>query len=444
MTNIQVEDVSDIKKKIVVEVPPETVAEMLDAEYRDLKKTVQVKGFRRGKVPLEILRSYFREKVEADATRKIIEQTFEPGLEEKKITAVSVIKIEPESVQADKAFRYTAEIEVPPPIEVKDYKGLKLKKYLREVEEDQVDQRLQNLRERHATLSPIPDKRGIKDDDHVVADIKARQDGREIPDLTVSDYHLELGRDFYVPGFDEKIQGLTVGETSQVHLDLPDDFPRKNLAGKAVDFSVTVKEAKERVMPELDDDFAKDLGEYKNLEELKESIRKEMQVQLEERSTKEIEDQIIDALIEKHSFDVPESMVEKQIDLVLDRTRQSFVNLGLDPSRLPTPGQAERDQVRPSATRTVKAGLILNAIAEKEDVEISDEDLEAAIKKRAEELSFSVDYLKDQLEEHNVLEDMRSSLRQQKVFDVLKDSAEIVEEKAPSSDESQEEEVEKE
>jgi trigger factor len=444
MTNIQVEDVSDIKKKIVVEVPSQTVTEMLDAEYRDLKKTVQIKGFRRGKVPLDILRSYFREKVEADATRKIIEQTFEPGLEEKHITAVSVIKIEPESVEADKPFRYTAEIEVPPPIEVKDYKGLKLTKYLREVEEEQVDQRLENLRERHATLSQIPDTRGIKNGDHVVADIKAKVDGEEIPDLTASDYHLDLGRDFYVPGFDEKLEGMTPGETSQLQMDLPDDFPRKDLAGKAVDFSVTVREAKERIMPELDDDFAKDLGEYETLEELKESIRKEMQAHLEERGKKEIEDQIVDALIEKHPFDVPESMVEKQIDIILDRTRQSFVNMGLDPSRLPTPGQAERDQVRPSATKTVKAGLILGEIAEIEETEVSDEDLEAAIEKRAEELGFSVDYLKDRLEEHNVLGDMRSSLRQQNVFDMIKDSAEIIEEEAPLTDESQEQEVEKE
>lgn len=444
MANIQVEDVSDVKKKIVVEVPSQTVTEMLDAEYRDLKKTVQIKGFRRGKVPLEILRSYFRDKVEADATRKIIEQTFEPGLEENNITAVSVIKIEPESVEVDKPFRYTAEIEVPPPIKVKDYKGLKLKKYLREVDEEQLDQRLQNLRERHATLSPITDGRGIKNGDHVVADISAKADGEEIPDLTVSDYHLELGRDFYVPGFDEKIEGMTPGETNLLKIDLPDDFPRKNLADKAADFSVTVKEAKERIMPELDDDFAKDLGEYETLEELKESIRKEMRDHIEERGKKEIEDQIVDALIEKHPFDVPESMVERQIDLILDRTRQSFINMGLDPSRLPTPGQAERNQVRPTATRTVKAGLILGEIAEKEEIEVSEEDLEAAIQKRAEELGFSVDYLKDQLEEHNLLGDMRSSLRQQNVFDMIKEVADITEENAPSTDEPQEQEAEKE
>ena len=133
-------------------------------------------------------------------------------------------------------------------------------------------------------------------------------------------------------------------------------------------------------------------------------------------------------LSEKHPFEVPESMVEKQIDIILDRTRQSFVNMGLDPSRLPTPGQAERDQVRPSATKTVKAGLILDENAQEEKIEVSDKNLQAAIEKRAQELGLSIDYLKDQLEEHNILGDMRSSLRQQKIFDMIKDSADISEE----------------
>ena len=148
----------------------------MDAEYRDLKKNVQIKGFRKGKVPLDIVRGYFRAKVEADIARKIIEETFQPGLDERKIVPVSVIKIDPEVVEAGKPFKYTAEIEVPPPIEAKDYKGLKLKKYIREVSEEDVEKRILTLRERSATLKPIPDARGVTEGDHLVVDINAESE----------------------------------------------------------------------------------------------------------------------------------------------------------------------------------------------------------------------------------------------------------------------------
>ena len=409
MTNIQVEDLTEIKKKVTFEVPQEKVLELMDAEYRDLKKNVQIKGFRKGKVPLDIVRGYFKAKVEADIARKIIEETFQPGLDEKKIVPVSVIKIDPEVVEAGKPFKYTAEIEVPPPIEAKDYKGLKLKKYIREVTEEEVEKRIQTLRERNATLTPIPDTRGVAEGDHLVVDIKAESAGAAIPALTVTDYHMELGRNFYLPDFDARLEGLKPDETKELTISLPDDFPRKDLAGKTASFEVRVKEAKERILPEPDDDFAKDLGEFETFEALKEEIEKDLQKSLDNRSQKEIENQIIDALIEKNDFEVPESMVESQIDNFLEQSMRNLAAHGIDPKRFPAPTQAQRDQVRPSAVRTVKAGLILKAVCEQENIEVSDEELQAGIAERAEQMGLSVDYLKDQLEEGKMLGELRGN-----------------------------------
>jgi trigger factor len=444
MTNIQVEDLTEIKKKITFEVPQQKVLEMLDAEYKDLKKNVQIKGFRKGKVPLEIVRGYFRTKVESDIARKIIEETFQPGLDEKKIVPVSVIKIDPETVEAGKPFKYTAEIEVPPPIEVKDYKGLKLKKYIREANEKEVEERIQTLRERNATLKPIPDTRGVAEGDHLVVDIKAESEGAVIPALTVTDYHMELGRNFYLPDFDTKLEGLRPDESKELTISLPEDFPRKDLAGKTASFGVRVKEAKERILPEPDDDFAKDLGEFETLAALKEEIRKDLQRSLDDRSQKEIENQIIDALIEKNDFEVPESMVESQIDNFLHQSMRNLAAHGIDPKRFPAPTEAQREQVRPSAVRIVKAGLILKAVCEQENIEISDEELEAGIATRAEQMGVSADYLKDQLEEGKMLGELRETLLQEKVYKMIQDEAEVTEEEPPAAEQTQETKSEKE
>ncbi len=441
MTTIQVEDLSSVKKKVTLEVPESKVAEVIDSQYRDLKKNVQLKGFRKGKAPLEVIRSYFKSQVEEEAARKLIEETFQPALDEKKITPVSVIKIDPESLELGKPFKYTAEIEVPPPIDVQDYKGIELTKNIRSLDEKQVDERLQNLRERNARLSPIPD-RPIQEGDHLVVDIKSEVDGQVVDSLTVTDYHIEIGRDFYLPEFDKNLTGMKVDESKQVTLDLPEDFPRKAIAGKTATFDILVKEAKERILPELDDDFAKDLGEFETLEAVREEIRKDIQENSENQTKREIENGIIDFLIEKNEFEVPAAMVEQQVEQTIKQSLQSLVMHGIDPKQMPAPTEAQRIKMRPAAVRIVKAGLLIKAVGEKEDIEVSDNELETGIQERAEQLGMSVDYLKDQLEQNSMLEDMRAGILQDKIYKFIEKNAIITEKEVSELQESAESDTE--
>ncbi len=443
MTSIQVENLSDVKKKIIFEVPQERVLEVVGAQYKDLKKNAQIKGFRRGKVPLNILRNYFKDKVQDDAAKQLIEETFKPGLEEQHITLVSVLSLDPDKVEEGKPFKYTAEIEVPPQIEVTGYEGLKLKKYIRSVTDQQVDERLQNLRQRNSSLSPIPESRGVATGDHLVVDIKAEADGEPLRDLSVSDYHLELGRNFYLPDFDSLLEGLRPEENKRFTRTIPEEFPRKNLRGKTAEFDVHVKEAKERILPELDDDFAKDL-EFDTLDLLKQEVRNDIQTVLDLRSKRELEEQIVDALIEKNNFEVPESMVEQQIDNIMNRSMQNLAAQGIDPRRLPSPTDAQRDRVRPGAERTVKAALILKAISEKEKIEVSEEEVQAEIEKKAKQMGLSSDYLKDQLEKNNMLEDIRAQVLEDKTYELIQKQAEISEQEPPAEEEAPADKTEKE
>jgi len=443
MTSIQVENLSDVKKKITFEVPQEKVLEVVGAQYKDLKKNAQIKGFRRGKVPLDILRSYFKDKVQGDAAKQLIEETFKPGLEEQQITLVSVLSIDPDTVEEGKPFKYTAEIEVPPQIEVKGYDGLKLKKYIRSVTEQQVDERLQNLRQRNSSLSPISESRGVTTGDHLVVDIKAEADGEPLRDLSVTDYHLELGRNFYLPDFDSMLEGLRPDENKQFTKTIPEDFPRNNLRGKTAEFDVRIKEAKERILPKLDDDFAKDL-EFDTLDVLKQEIRQDIQTMLDLQTKRELEEQIVDVLIENNNFDVPESMVEHQIDNIMNRSMQNLAAQGIDPRRLPAPTDAQRDRVRPGAERTVKAALILKAISEKEKIEVSEEEVQSEIEKKAKQMGVSSDYLKDQLEQNNMLEDIRAQVLEDKTYELIQKQAEISEQEPPVQEEAPSDKSEKE
>lgn len=433
MTSVLVEDLSDVKKKVVFEVPRERYTEMLESEFKELKKTVWLKGFRKGHVPLNIVKTIFKDKVQADAARKLIEETFKPGLEEHKITPVSVISVEPKPVEGDAPFTYTAEIEVPPPIDLKDYRGMKLTRTVRTVTETDVRNRLKQMQERHARLSPITEERGVKEGDHLVADINAESDGGPVKELTVEDYHLELGRNLYIPDFDAKLEGMTPGESRKITVDLAADFPRKDLAGKNVSFDVTVKETKERILPALDDDFAKDMGS-ESLAQLEEHVREDVD-QIKKNATKaEIEKQVIDALLEMHAFEIPESLVEEEIGAILDRSRERLLAMGVPRNRLPEPTAAQRDQAKAAAERAVKTALILKAIAEKEALSVTDEDLAEVIQSRAKMLGVSEDYFKDLLGEGDGMSSLRSELLNRKVIDLIEEHGDITEKEAPEGE----------
>jgi len=436
MTSIQVEELSAVKKKITFEVPEDRYLEVVNSEYQDLRKNADVKGFRRGKVPLSILKGFFRGKVESEAARKLIEETLEPTLKEKNIKPVSIIRVDPQKVESGKPFTYTAEVEVPPDIRIDDYKGMKLKKIVRKVTEQDVDKRIEELREQNARLSPIPETRGAQAGDLVLVDISATSEGQELRDLTVTDYHMELGRDFYLPGFDSKLYGMKEGELREFTVEFPQDFPRVNLQGKTVDFEVSMDDAKERVLPEPDDDFAKDLGKFETLEALREEVRKDLQRVYEEQAVNGMRDQIIDELIEKHSFEVPQSMVETQIDNIVDASLLRFVRAGLSRERLRTAAEPYREKARPDAERAVRSGLILGTIGNQEGLEISVEEMQEGIDKRAGVLDMAPEEYKKALEAGDRLDAFVISLLEEKVFKFIEANAEITEEEAAPESET--------
>ncbi len=427
MTEIVVEDLTEVTKRVTFEVPQERFRNAMDTQLNDLRKNAQIKGFRKGKVPLNIIRAYFKGQVEADVIRQLIDETFSKGLEEKQISAVSVLKIEPHEVKPDEPFTYSAEIEVPPPVDLQQYKGLSLTKEIREVTEDEVLERLESLRDSNARLSPLGANDPLQTGDHAIVTVQAFKQEEPVNALTVEDYRLELGREFFVPGFDEQIEGRTVGSEAEFSVTLPGDFPPQDLAGQTVDFTVSIVDGKRRVLPDLDDDFAKDLGEYETLDALKAYLRDQISASREAEARKDLERQIVDQLVAAHDIAAPASMVDQQVDDVVRQGKMSLARMGINPRELPTPSEEALAELRPEAEKTVKASLITRAVVAEEDLTISDEELAKAIRESAERIGYSEDFFRDQLEGDDLMGSFKSGLLRDKVFDLIIEHANITE-----------------
>lgn len=427
MTNIQVEDLSAVRKKVTFEVPQDRVTQTLEAQYRDLKKNAQIKGFRRGKVPMEILKNLFKEQVHSDTAKKIIEDTFELGLDEKKIKPITVINLDQEPLDPEKPFVYTVEIEAPPELDVQGFRGISLNKIVRDVKDSDINERLDTIRQRNARLAPIPDDRGVKDGDHLVVDVEASADGETIKSLTVKDYHMEMGRNFYLPDFDPHLIGLKLGEPVTIAHTLAEDFPRKELAGKSATFTITIKEAKERIIPELNDDLAKDLGEFQTLDELRNQVTQDLRNAFDMDIKENLKKQIVEKILEANPFEAPDSLVESRIDDIIMGARQNLALQGIDMKNFPMPDKAQRDSIRPRAEQQVKAALVLKAISEKEGILVSQEDIDAEIARRSKMIGWSPDFFRDQLEENARMEDFTSSILEDKIYLFIEQQADVTE-----------------
>uniref|UniRef100_A0A7C4ARD6 Trigger factor n=1 Tax=Desulfomonile tiedjei TaxID=2358 RepID=A0A7C4ARD6_9BACT len=432
MATIVVEDVSPIKKRVTFEVPEETVRNAIESQYMDLKKTVQIKGFRKGKAPLQIIKGYFRGKVEGDALKKVIEDTLEPGLVEKEIKPLTVLSIDPETLETGKPFRFSAVVEVAPEITPVNYKGMKLKRPAVNVSDKMLEDYLQQLRNLNARLVSIPEDRGARMGDHLIVDIKAEVDGEPIASLTVDDYHLEMGRDFYLPGFDVYLEGAKIDEEKEFTIDFPADFPNKSLAGKKGVFHASCKEIKERVLPDLDDEFAKDFGDYSSLEELKNRVRGELEQDLKSEAEGKIRTQIKQQLLENYDFEVPLSLVQERLEEMIRGFLGYYAEQGIDPKRLAESGAIPRDQMRVEAEKEAKISLIIQAIADREAIQASEEELDAEYERMADRLEIEPDKRTALLEARPGVEAVRRIVIENKTYRFLEENAVFMDEEEAS------------
>jgi trigger factor len=380
---INVESLTSIKKKITVEVPADKVTAEIENAYAEIRKHAAIKGFRKGKAPMGLIQQNYAEKMADEVVKSLVNDTYFKALNEHKLNPVSYPKIESDELKQGQAFKYSATVEIFPEVEVKDYAGLELQKEQLVLDEQGVAARLKEMQENMAQLAPAPEGHAAANGDFVTFDFVGSIDGVPFEGGSAESYQLELGSGRFIPGFEEQMVGMAVGTSGTVKVTFPESYGSAELAGKPAEFAVTIKEIKQKELPELNDDFAKEFGEFETLDELKQKLAEFQKAQEERRIEQELHERLMKALIEKNELEVPESLVDRQVTMMLENTKQRLAAQRLSMEMMGMTDETYKLQFRDNAREQVKGQLLLDALAEKEKLEASSEDIAEKIKEIA-------------------------------------------------------------
>ena len=389
---MEVTELGPMKRALKIEVPADEVTQRLARAYVDLNRQVNIPGFRPGKAPVALLEKRYAKTVEEDVLRTLVPDFYDKAVRQAGIIPVHV-EIPPldrAKIKKDEPFTFTATVEIRPNIELRDYKApnpISLKPDKRTVTDDQLDRGLEVLREQHARLEAAPDGHAVVDGDYLVLDVQGTLDGALLEGTKKEGQLHKVGSHASVLGLeiDPHVGGKKEGDVLEVPQPYPASHPDPRVAGKTVVFTLTVKSVKEKKLPALDDEFAKDCGPFNSLQEIKDKLREGMERALKREIEDTYKDTIIKRLVETHHFDLPETLVERELEAIIRQHMQQQKGSGQE-STGPEDLTQLRQEHRNEAARRVKLGLVLETIAEKEGLTVTQDDLNAEIVRLASDL----------------------------------------------------------
>ncbi|MCR4945102.1 MAG: trigger factor [Clostridium sp.] len=383
----KMEKIETNKVKLEIRVEAEKFNEAIKKAYNKNKSRFNIQGFRKGKVPMAVVKKFYGEEVfYDDAINYAIEGSYGKALDENNIRPVDYPKVDVVEIGEGKDFVYTAEVTVYPEVELGEYKGLEVKKNTYEVTDEEIEKQLKSLQEKNARIETKSEGK-VEKGDIAVIDFKGFIDGEAFEGGEGTDYSLEIGSGSFIDNFEDQLIGLSTGDKKEVKVTFPENYGKDELNGKEATFDVTVKEIQVKELPALDDEFAKDASEFETLAELKEDIKKHLEEHNAQKADQEFENDLINAAVESSKIDLPEVMVENEIDVMMNDLAQRLQYQGLTLEQYMEFTGSSADQMREymkeNADKKVRADLVLVAIAEKEGIKATDEE----IKERATEIS---------------------------------------------------------
>ena len=430
------------KGQLTFEVDAETFDKALDQAFKKVVKNVSVPGFRKGRVPRPIFEQRFGvEVLYQDALDIVLPDAYAKAVEESGIEPVAQPEIDIEQIEKGKDLVFTATVVVKPEVKLGQYKGLEVTKVDTEVTEEEVNAEIETLQKRYAELVVKEDEPAEKGDT-VVIDFEGFIDGEAFEGGKAENYSLELGSNSFIPGFEDQLVGVKAGDEKEVNVTFPEDYHEEKLAGKDAVFKVKVHEVKTLELPELDDDFAIDVDdEVETFAELKEKIKKRLEENKEHMARHRIENEVIELATKNAEIDVPEEMIDSEIERMINELDQQFraQGLNLDLYQQMTGNKLDdlKESMREDAEKRVRANLTIEAIADAENIEVTDEEVNEELEKMANMYNLSVDKIKEML---GSTDPVKNDLRMRKAVDLLVDTAVQVE-KVEEPEEQPEEET---
>ncbi|MFA9498074.1 MAG: trigger factor [Deltaproteobacteria bacterium] len=425
----KVEDVSGVKKVLHVEIPEDTVVRELDNAYKQLKKTAKVKGFRPGKTPRSVLERMFKKDVHNDVSSKLLQDSFMEALKETDLNIVGNPEIDPPQLDEKGPYKYDATVEIKPDIDNIDFKGLALKKALYQVTDEEMDAQLQMLQKNLAQQIPATDDRGVEENDFVLIDFEGFENGKPFSETQKTEnFTMKIGAGAISKTLDEILIGKKPGEDIEITINFPEDHFNEKLANHEITFHVKLHEIREEVLPEINDEFAKKLGQYETLGEVKNAITENLKQGYEKRVEQELNEQIFQELIEKTEFELPQSMIEYELNGIIDEVEKtlSYYNKSMEDEGFTRESLAEKHL--DTAEKKVRRHLILDKIIDQEELTLSDKELDAGFSEMAQAVNQPVEAIKSYYNQNQSnLDFFKHTLLEKQAIKLIIDSSTIEE-----------------
>ena len=439
---VKIEDQSSIKKVLSFEIPKEKVAKELNKAYNELKKNADIKGFRKGKIPRKVLENRFAADVHADVAPRLIQEVFIEAVQEHELNIVGGPQMDPPELNPEADYVFDITVEVKPELDDIEFEGIELEKTMYEVSDAEIESQIYMIQKTMAKKETVTEERPVGETDFVLIDYEGFLNGESFdPTPKVENYVMGINQGTLPKEFSEKLIGAIPVQDLEIEVPYAEDYYDDNLKGKTIVYKVTLKEIQEEILPEANDDLVKDLGKFETLDEVKASIRENLEKGIAQRVKHEMSEQIFQNLLEKVEFEVPEAMVEGELNGIIAETEQAYAqnNTSLEEAGLSK--DMMKTQYRDVAEKQAKRHLILDKMITQEKLELTEEELDASFEEMAQGMNASVDAIKNYFNmDPKQLEYYKHTQLEKKAVDLIieKGSVKEVEPKTAAAEEETE------
>jgi trigger factor len=418
-------DLTECKKNIEIEIPQDVVDAEITHIAQELARRARVPGFRPGKAPIGVIKTRFREEIVSEMMQHLMPKYFGNAIDERKLDIVEAPQFESVDYNSGSPLRFKAVFEVYPKLSVSNYTGIPVQEVSSNVEESEVEASLKKLQEEMAELTPVEEDRPIQEGDFAEISFNGTIEGSDEPPITGEKAVAEIGGRTTIRQFTENLIGAKATEERKFVVNYRPDYPEKRLAGKSVQYTVKVETIKSKEIPELNDEFAQRLGEYQTLDELKAKVRQDLEKHKREHAQEQMREKMLEWLEDNNDFELPETLVERQLQVRVQRLLRDLSRQGINPQRLDVDWAKIREDQEQQAKRDVKGSLILEYISDKESITVTDDEMENEIDKIAIETNRPKEKVKEVLSRDSGLNRLRAQIRNKKTLDFLQEKAQL-------------------
>ncbi|MDA8162294.1 MAG: trigger factor [Desulfobacteraceae bacterium] len=374
---VTIDEISPVQKRLSVELPPDMVAKEFDNVYVKLNQTAKIKGFRKGKIPRKMMEKLYSQQAESEVLEALIGKTLPKAIDEAKLVLILQPQLDSAStIKTGEAFSYSVILDLWPEIDLPDYNRIEVERPEVTITDEEIEEQLEALRRHFGTIEPLKEDRPLQNGDIAIIDYSGEVDGEPAEGLGEKDYYLEVGKGYFNEEFEKEMLGMTKGSEKTIAITYPENAVNAKVAGKTVYYNTALKDIKKRIMPELNNEFAQKFGpDYKTVDDLRERLRKQILVDKEEAAQANIRNQVLDQLASKTDFPIPERLIETKLNQMIDNISSHLHERGMDLEKAGLSEDRLKDKMRDDAVKQVKTELIMDKIADKENITVENEEL---------------------------------------------------------------------